>query len=125
MEQYADDLDYGVIVGSNGVNMGVIHDNQSNIGFCIEKNLNYYTKCIVQCHTDLNMNNFSILNANIKYSLVDTSSDIDNGIKFDEEEQVATIDIAKTIFRLNQENEALKLRLSKLEQAILNLKGKL
>ena len=125
MEQYADDLDYGVIVGSNGVNMGVIHDNQSNIGFCIEKNLDYYTKCIVQCHTDLNMNNFSILNANIKYSLVDTLLDTDNGIKFDEEEQVATIDIAKTIFRLNQENETLKLRLSKLEQAILDLKGKL
>ena len=124
MEQYADDLDYGVIVGSNGVNMGVIHDNKSNIGFCIEKNLDYYTKCIVQCHTDLNMNNFSILNANMQYSLADTLSLNDNGIEINEKEQIATINIAKTIFRLNQENETLKSRLSKLEEAFLNLEGR-
>ena len=108
MEQYADDLDYGVIVGSNGVNMGVIHDNQSNIGFCIEKNLNYYTKCIVQCHTDLNMNNFSILNANVQYSLIDTLSGDDNGITIDKEKQIANIDLAKVIYRLSEENEMLK-----------------
>ena len=107
MEHYADDLDYGVIVGSNGVNMGVIHDNQSSIGFCIEKNLTYYTKCIVQCHTDLNMNHFSILNANIQYPLIDTLSDDNNGVEIDEEKQVINMDLAKVIYRLNKENMAL------------------
>lgn len=107
MEQYAGDDDLGYIVGSEGINMGVIHDNKSSIGFCIEKNLDYWTKCLVQVHTDLNMNNFYILNFKTKSSLVDMHS-LCNDIEIDEEKQTVNMDISKVTYRLHEENIELK-----------------